>query len=168
VPRRWTVVVAVAMLTVVGACSDDDSEAQRPLVDQIEPAIDALESALGGPQSYFEINATPQLINLFVADDGAATVVPYVVAGGELQTPGPSSPVTGGTPFVAADVSADLVEVLDGVTTELERSDISVFVIYPDDTGAPRYGATVVSAEGGVLDVELGPAGEVLAVDPRS
>ena len=43
-----------------------------------------------------------------------------------------------------------------------------MFVVYADDLGAPRYGATVVSGEGGVLDVDLGPTGEVLAVDPRS
>ena len=42
-----------------------------PIVDQIAAAVDALETELGGPQRYFEINATAQLINLFVAlNDG--------------------------------------------------------------------------------------------------
>ncbi len=167
--RRWAVAGAATMLAVLGACSDDDDpEALRPLVDQIQPAIEALESALDGPRSYFEINATPQLVNLFVADVEAGIVVPYVFASGELQEPGPSSPVSGGTSFAAADVTADLDQVLAGVTTELPNSNVRVFVVYADDTGAPRYGATVVSGEGGVLDVELGPTGEVLAVDPRS
>ena len=168
--RRWAVAAAtVTMLGLLGACGDDDDPAgQRPLVGQIRPAIEAVESALDGPQSYFEINATPQLVNLFVADVEAGTVVPYVVAGDELQEPGPSSQVSGGTPFLAADITADPEQVLAGVTTELPNSDISVFVIYPDEVGAPRYGATVISDEGGVLDVDLGPGGEVLAVDPRT
>ena len=168
--RRWAVVAAVAILGVAAGCSDDGegSDVQRPLVDQIQPAIEAVEAALGGAQSYFEINATPQLVNLFVADGTSDTVVPYVFAGDELQEPGPSSPVSGGTPFVAEDLTTDFDGVLAGVTAELENSDISVFVIYADAAGVPRYGATVVSSEGGVLDVELGPTGEVLAVDPRS
>ena len=167
--RRWAVVAVAAMLTVVGACRDDnDAEGQRPLVDQIQPAIEALESALGGPQSYFEINATPQLVNLFVADVEQGIVVPYVFAGGDLQEPGPARGVTGGTPFVAADVTAELDQVLAGVTAELPSSDVNVFIIYANERGTPQHAATVFSREGGVLDVELSPTGEVLVVDPRS
>lgn len=168
-PRRiGALVVTLAGLGGCGGDDGDDGDAARPVIDEIAPAIAAVEAELGPSVQYLEINATLQLVNLFVADGDAGTVTPYVYAGGALRTPGPARPVSGGTPFDADEVSDDLDAVIGGVTDELPDSTISVFVIYPDEVGSPRYGATVVSDEGGVLDVELGPAGEVLAVDPRS
>lgn len=151
-----------------GGDDDDDGGGAQPLIEEIAPAVAAVEAELDARVRYFEINATPQLVNLFVAGDDATTVTPYVYAGGELRAPGPTSPVSGGTPFEVGSVTDDLAAVLEGVTTELPDSSVSVFVIYSDDTGDPRYGATVVSDAGGVLDVDLGPDGEVLAADPRS
>ena len=38
-----------------------------PLVDEIDDAVTALETKLGAPQQFFEINATSSLVNLIVA-----------------------------------------------------------------------------------------------------
>ena len=55
----------------LSACGGDGDDNVTPVLDQIAPAVAAIEAELGGPQQYFEINATPQLVNLFVAIDGA-------------------------------------------------------------------------------------------------
>ncbi|MFV0308025.1 MAG: hypothetical protein ACK5OX_09825 [Desertimonas sp.] len=167
--RRRSLALTVTLGLSVGSCGGDEGDdASRPLIADIDPAIDAVERELGGAQRYFEINATPQLVNLFVADVDAGTVTPYVYAGDRLQDPGEAVAVSGGTPFTAADVSEDLGAIIGGVTDELPDSDVSVFVIFPDEAGRPRYGATVTSASGGVLEVDLGADGQVLAVDAEA
>ena len=138
-------------VVLTASCGGDDDEAVRPLVDQIAPAIAAVEAELGGPQQYFEINATPQVVNLFVATDGATMVVPYVYVGGELASPAEPTTAEGAT-FVADAVTFDPATILDGVTDELPDSDVVLFSIVGGPGGAVQYGATVQSDEGGTLD----------------
>ncbi len=62
------------------------SSGSPPRVDLIDDAVAALEAELGGPQRYFEINATPQLVNLFVELNDGALVQPWVYLDGELSS----------------------------------------------------------------------------------
>ena len=84
--------IAVAVTLALGGCSGDDASTESaattiavdvewPIVEQIDDAVIALEAELGGPQEYFEINATAQLVNLFVAFEGGGIVDQQ---GGEL------------------------------------------------------------------------------------
>ncbi len=75
---------------MLGGCGgdDDDQPAVVPVVAEISPAIAAVEAELGGPQDYFEINATPQLVNVFVATDGGATATAYVYLDGRAPAAG--------------------------------------------------------------------------------
>ena len=86
------------------------ASADQPLVvDQIAPAIVAVEAELGGPQEYFEVNATDVVVNLFVAGtaaDGSSTVTPYAFGFGEL-TAQPAIPADGNR-FAGAAVQIDL------------------------------------------------------------
>ena len=147
------------------SCGGDDDEAVRPVVDQIAPAIAAVESELGGPQQFFEINATPQVVNLFVATDGGTMVTPYVYVGGEVASPAEPTTAEGAT-FVADAVTFDAATILDGVTDELPDSDVARLSIVGGPGGAVRYGATVQSDAGGTLEIVLGPDGTVQSVDP--
>jgi len=160
--------VACGVITVVtvGSCGDDgdSDDAALPLVDSIAPAVDALEAELGGPQRYFEINATPQFVNLFVAVDGAAQVQAYLYVDGELGPPKPPE-AAGGATFEAAALTFDPDEVLDGVADELPESDVVVFSVVGGPGGAVRYGAVLESRQGGQLDVTLSPDGAVQSVD---
>ena len=166
---RVVALVAAALLVVVGTagCGDDDGggPAARPAVDQIAPAIAAVEAELGGPQQYFEINATPQVVNLFVADAAKTSVTPYVYVGGAVAESGPSSSAEGNT-FAAAAATFDPATILDGVTNELPDPDIVVFTIVGGPGGAVQYTASVQSSEGGVLDVTIAADGTVQEVDP--
>ena len=155
-----------ALLIAVAACgADGAAEPVRPLLDEIAPAIDAVEAELGGPQQFFEINATPQVVNLFVAIDGATRVVPYVYVGGALGPPAEAAPAEGAT-FTADAVRFDPATILDGVTGELPDADVVLFSIVGGPGGAVQYAATVRSDAGGTLEVVLGPDGAVQSVDP--
>lgn len=162
---RRAAVAALAAATLVACGGDDETEALRPSIESIAPAVAALEAELGGPQQYFEINATAQFVNLFVAVDGATQVRAYVYVGGELGPPKPAEGAEGVT-FAAADLAFDAERVLHGVSDELPDSDITVFSVIEGADGAPQYSAIVESDEGGVLDVTFGGDGTVEGIVP--
>ena len=111
---------------------------RRPLLDQIAPAVAAVEAELGGPQQFFEINATPQLVNLFVATDGATQVTPYVYVGGELAPAAEPAGAEGST-FGADALSFDPATMLDAVGAELPDSDVTLFSVAGGPGGAVQY-----------------------------
>jgi len=168
---RRVVALVVAAVLVVGAAGcggdDDDGGPERPALEQIAPAITALEGELGGPQQYFEINATPQLVNLFVADAAKTSVTAYVYVGGAVaQTAEPAG--AEGNTFAGSAVTFDPATILAGVTDQLPESDIVLFTIAGGPSGAVQYTAGVQSKEGGTLDVTLNADGTVQSVDPGS
>ena len=165
--RSGLLVSAVGVVALV-ACGGDDGgdDAVRPLVDQIAPAMAAVDEARGGPQQYFEVNATPQFVNLFVADPDGAAVVAYLYADGELEPPTPPSAAAGET-FAAEAVTFDADTILDGLDEELTDSDVVVFAVVAGPDGGVDYSATVESERGGILDVALAADGAVVSVDPR-
>lgn len=157
----------VAALLAAAACDDDGdgNDTLRPVLEDIAPAVLAVEDELAGPQRYFEINATPQFVNLFVADPAGDAVTVYLYNDGELEPPTPLAPAEGPT-FLAADATFD-DQILAVVSEDLAEPDIVVFAINAGADGRPEYSATVQSERGGVLDVSLAASGAVLAVDPR-
>lgn len=159
-------ILAVAALVGCGGGGDDDAPDDLPLVAEIAPAITAVEAELGGPQEFFEINATPQLVNLFVASDDKSTATAYVYLGGELEPPAPPRDVTGGETFTAAELDFDPETIFTPIAEELDEPDVTQFVIVGGPGGVVQYSAFVASSAGGVLDVLLGPNGEVLGVNP--
>jgi hypothetical protein len=165
---RVTVGVAALVATLaVGTACGGGGGPERPALDQIAPAIAAVEEQLGGPQQYFEINATPQAVNLFVADAAETTVTPYVYVGGALAESGPPAGAEGNT-FAASALTFDPETILDDVAAALKDSDIVLFTIAGGPGGAVEYTAGVQSKQGGTLEVTLGADGTVKAVVPDS
>jgi hypothetical protein len=156
----------VAAAIAMAACGGDKEQA-RPVLDQIGPAIAALERKLGGPQQYFEINATPQLVNLFVADAAKTKVTPYVYVGGAVAESAPPADATGNT-FGASAVTFDPKTILDHVVDRLPDSDVVLFTIAGGPGGAVQYTAGVKSPKGGTLEVTLGADGSVQSVVPST
>lgn len=155
----------VALLVAAACSGDDGADADLPLVGEIAPAMAAVDEALGGPQDYYEVSATPQLVNLFVAGDDD-TVTPYVYLDGVLADPAPTQSGAEGATFRAEAVTFDPDQVFDTLTGELEDSTVTEFVVLGGPDGAVRYEATVLSARGGTLSAVLGPEGQILSVDP--
>lgn len=156
------VVVAAGL---VGGCGGD-AAAPGPRVGLIEAAMAAVDEARGGGVEYFEVNADPQAVNLFVASDDGATVTGYLYVDGELVGPAPSREVESGFVFTSADVDIDPDRVLGQVAEQLPDSEIGRFVITGTDQGVPRYEAIVLSDRGGALVVVLTATGDVLSVIP--
>jgi hypothetical protein len=151
---------------VVAACGGHPAP-ERPELEQIRPAIAAVERKLGGPQQYFEINVTPQLVNLFVADEATSTVTPYVYVGGALAESAAPAGASGNT-FAASALTFDPATILDQVGARLPDSDIVLFTIAGGPGGAVQYTAGVQSKQGGTLAVTLAPDGSVQSVVPES
>jgi hypothetical protein len=163
---RAAVAAAVTATLVLGGCGGgDDDDAALPLLDEIGPAMAAVAGELGGTPQYFEVNATPQVVNLFVASGGGTGVSQFVYVGDELAPIGQPRTAEGNT-FTAGAVTFDPDTILDGVTDELPDSDIVLFAIVGGPDGTVQYSAGVQSAAGGTLDVVLGPDGSVQSVVP--
>ena len=96
------------------------ADSRNPLrVELIRPAVAALETQLGGPQRYLEVNATPTLVNLFVAVSNATQAVAYVYVDGKLSEPAPPEQVKADAPtFGASDIVFDEATVLNPLLVE--------------------------------------------------
>jgi hypothetical protein len=154
---------AVLALAGCGGSGDDDGIAWPA---DVYAAVDAVEAELGAGQEYFEVTANPQLTNVFVATDDAAAAVPYLYVDGELQPPAPALTGASGFTFTADAIDFDPDAVLGRVADELPDASIDALSVEGGDGGVVRYVVSVRSDVGGLLDVTVGPDGEVLAVDP--
>lgn len=170
--RASSVVVAIC-LALIG-CSDDGAASdstisastvavstELPIVEQISEAIAALDAHFMGPQEYFEVNATAQLVNLFVALQNGTAVQAWLYLDGEL-TSDETAPAEGGT-FRAADLDFDPATIFSQLRIELPGATVESFYIHGDGQGAVQYGALLTTSLGGALDVQLSADGQVLS-----
>lgn len=167
--------LAVAVCVLLIGCNGDDassvttarapvSSAGVPMVAQIDDAIAALEAELGGPQEYFEINATSRLVNLFVAIDGGTEVQPWLFFDGVL-TAEDRQAAQGGV-LRAVDLDFDPLTIFSQLLIELPSATIESFYIHGDGQGAVQYAALLTTSQGGALEVQLGSDGEILGSEP--
>jgi hypothetical protein len=140
-----------------------DGGATLPLVAQIPDAIAALEARLGGPQDYFEINATDRLGNLFVALNGGTVAQAWVYLDGELSSS--EGRAAQGSTFRAEALTFSPATLLTEVAAQLPESAIDVVEIVGGPDGSVRYTVVVTSPAGGQLLVVVGPDGAVLSVE---
>jgi hypothetical protein len=157
-------VVLFAVLSLA-ACGGDSVEG--PLVDEIPAAVDALEGELGSPQAYFEINADPAKVTLWVASDDASTATPWVFADGELAQADEPQDAEGETFTAGEGLTFDAETVLDQVLDDF-GDNVRQFSIVGGTGDVVRFGAIVQSDRGGQLDVGLGADGQVIEASPVS
>lgn len=170
------VVATVLCGGLVGCASDAPKEpvaitvgpiaaGEAPLrVELIAAAIDAVEASLGAPQRFFEINATPTIVNLFVAADDGTQAVAYVYAAGELGQPAAPLAASGPT-FASTEVDFDASLVLAEARAQLPTSDFRLFSITGLDNGGVNYQAVITSTQGTEFVVYVSSNGDILGTD---
>ncbi len=174
---RFVLAAAIAL----GACSDSGGSSTEtvapsttlsdatphtlPLVGKIHDAVNALETKLGGPQQYFEINATPRLVNVIVALNDGKVAQPWVFLDGELSSTDGAAAT--GFSFAASALDFDPAKVLSKLQEQLPESSPDLFFVEGGEGGTVRYSVAVTSEQGGQLVVIVGPDGSVQSVTPN-
>jgi hypothetical protein len=166
----------IALGTGMSACSSgsitpspeasDPSAVTRrdPVIADILPAVDALETLLGGPLDYVEINADSQIVSLIVFDATTSQAIPYRYLRGEIARVGEPFAISGGQPLRAEWINFDPSTMFDAVRSEVPEANIVGFVILAGAGETATYEAFLQSRQGGQILVSLGPEGQVLSV----
>lgn len=133
-------------------------------VDEIDDAVDAVTELTGRPARFFEINATPDLINLFL-DDGKGNAINFVWEEGGLRSDSEAAPADGNA-FFAGDTSFS-ADVYARVKEELPDSLLRAFTITADGpNGEVLHRVVIQSERGGQFAVLVEPSGKILGSDP--
>jgi hypothetical protein len=151
-------------VTICNASGTEQATVDLPAVAKITEAIDALETKLGGPQQYFEVNATAKVVNLFVALDGATVAQAWLYADGTL-TSKEGQKASGGT-FTRAELDFQTDKVFTTIRRQIPQAILESFYVNGDGKGHVQYGVLTSAQCGGGLDVVVGPDGAVKSVNP--
>ncbi|HEY0518119.1 MAG TPA: hypothetical protein VGC84_01405 [Ilumatobacteraceae bacterium] len=135
-----------------------------PRVDLIKTAVSALETKLGAPQRFFEINATASLVNLIVSLNDDKVAQPWVYLDGTLSSTDAGD--ANGFSFASSALTFDPDKVLSKLQAELPNSSPDLFFIEGGQGGIVRYSVAITSSQGGQLVVVVGPDGTIQSVDP--
>ena len=152
--------LAVAVLSGCG------SSKEALLVSDIDNAVEAVAEVLGKTPEFYEINATPTLVNLFAAD-GKGNAINFVFEEGKLAQETSVAPAQGES-FSAAEMTFNS-KVYKRVQKELPESILRAFSVIGDNpTGGVQYRVVLQSDRGGQLAVFVDPTGKILGTDVMS
>lgn len=157
-------VFAFATAVVLFASCGGSKKESTLLVGKIDEAVAAVAVVLKTTPKFYEINATPALVNLF-ADDGNGNAINFVYDGEKLEEETSAAPAAG-TSFDASDfVFEDAI--LKNVEKELPESTLRAFTVTADGIkSAITYRVVIQSDLGGQFAVLVDPTGKILGSDP--
>lgn len=160
--RVASVVATALLVSAVSACGGADDVVLR--VDEIDDAVAAVTALTDQPPKFFEINATPDLINLFL-DDGEGSAINFVWENGSLRDETEAATADGRS-FDASKMMFSS-EVYARVEEELPESLLRAFTITADGpNGEVLHRVVVQSERGGQFGVLVDPVGKILGSDP--
>lgn len=169
--RRVLATTAV-VIALTAACGDSNADVPDLRIDLIDDAVAAVRDELGDV-AFYEVNATPDLVNVFVAttaDDGSTTATSYVYEpGGGLGDAADPEEASGPT-FTADQIDFEPDTVLGPAVEALPTSVLRAFAVNgvdgPDGPAADvTYRIVFDSVEGGSLSVQVQPDGSIVGVD---
>jgi hypothetical protein len=135
-----------------------------PVITEIAPAVEALETMLGGPQEFVEINADAQIVSLIVYDRDSSQATSYRYLRGQIARFGEPFAISGGRPLRAEWIDFDPATMFDALRSEVPEANIVGFVILAGSEGSVTYETFLQSRQGGQILVTLGSDGQVLSV----
>ena len=157
--KNLLLVIALASVVMSGCGSSKDAL----LVSDIDNAVAAVGKVLGKNPEFYEINATPTLVNLFAAD-GKGNAINFVFEEGKLAQETSVAPAEGES-FSASGMAFNS-KVFSRVQKELPDSILRAFSIIGDNpTGGVQYRVVLQSDMGGQLAVFVDPTGKILGTD---
>ena len=155
-------ILCVFALALV-ALSSCGSDKETLLVSDIDDAVAAVAKVLGKTPEFYEINATPSLVNLFAAD-GKGNAINFVYENGELDQETTVASAVGES-FPAEGMSFN-GKVIARVEKELPDSILRAFSIINDHpNGGVQYRVVLKSDRGGQFAVFVEPTGKILGTD---
>lgn len=158
---RSRVAACVAMSSLILGCGGDARVGLN--VDEIDEAVAAVVEVTGRPAMFFEINATPDLINLFL-DDGNGNAINFVWEDGALRDETEAAPA-GGRAFDASAMTFT-TDVYALVAEELPKSVLRAFTITADGPNGEVLNRVMVQSErGGQFGVLVESDGKILGSD---
>lgn len=158
---RLRVALAGISLAVLVSCGGESTSLK---VEEIDDAVKAVVELTGKPAKFFEINATPDLINLFL-DDGNGSAINFVWNGAELRDE-TGVALADGVSFDASGMSFT-TDVYALVEDELPDSLLRAFTITADGPNGEILNRVVVQSErGGQFSVLVDSVGKILGSDP--
>ena len=180
--RRLGIVVALSsVLIVLPSCGKNSAEPNTAglRLDQIENALDAVEQKAGTDLIFFEINATTELVNVFVATDldGSPNadglpdaVVHYVFTEKDGLETAPEPVGANGPTFARSALDYEPSSILKKALSELPESTPQMFVITAagtaeNSTGTVQYRLLMQSSQGGQMSIVLTNTGEIVGTD---
>lgn len=155
-------VIALASVVMSGCGSSKEALS----VSDIDNAVAAVSKVLGKAPEFYEINATPTLVNLFAAD-GKGNAINFVFEEGKLAQETSVAPAEGES-FSASGMAFNS-KVFSRVQKELPDSILRAFSIIGDNpAGGVQYRVVLQSDMGGQLAVFVDPTGKILGTDVMS
>ena len=155
-------VVSLAAVLLSGCGSSKEAL----LVSDIDDAVEAVGKVLGKTPEFYEINATPTLVNLFAAD-GKGNAINFVYEKGKLAQETSVAPAQGKS-FSAKGMKLSS-KVFARVHQELPESILRAFSVIGDNpVGGVQYRVVLQSEQGGQLAVFVDPTGKILGTDVMS
>ncbi len=160
--KNLLLVIALASVVMSGCGSSKEALS----VSDIDNAVAAVSEVLGKAPEFYEINATPTLVNLFAAD-GKGNAINFVFEEGKLAQETSVAPAEGES-FSASGMAFNS-KVFSRVQKELPDSILRAFSIIGDNpTGGVQYRVVLQSDMGGQLAVFVDPTGKILGTDVMS
>ena len=175
------VVALSSVLVVVSSCGKNSAAPDTAglRIDQIETALNALEQKDGADLEFFEINATTDLVNIFVATDLDGipnadglpdAVVHYVFTEKDGLETAPDPVGANGPTFARTALDYEPSTILRKVLSELPDSTPQMFVLTAagtatESTGTVQYRLIMQSSQGGQMSVILTNSGEIIGTD---
>ena len=160
--KNLLLVIALASAVMSGCGSSKEALS----VSDIDNAVAAVGKVLGKAPEFYEINATPTLVNLFAAD-GKGNAINFVFEEGKLAQETSVAPAEGES-FSASGMAFNS-KVFTRVQKELPDSILRAFSIIGDNpAGGVQYRVVLQSDMGGQLAVFVDPTVKILGTDVMS